>query len=40
VARLCRAVINNGDDAVLACLKQNRGRLGKVCAKVLTDNGQ
>jgi hypothetical protein len=40
VARLCRAVINNGDDAVLACLKQNRARLGKVCAKVLTDNGQ
>jgi hypothetical protein len=40
VARYCRAVINNGDDAVLACLKQNRGRLGKVCAKVLTDNGQ
>jgi hypothetical protein len=40
VARLCRAVINNGDDAVLGCLKQNRARLGKVCAKVLTDNGQ
>jgi len=40
VARYCRAVINNGDDAVLACLKQNRGRLSKICAKVLTDNGQ
>ena len=39
-ARYCRAVINNGDDAVLACLKQNRARLSKVCAKVLTDNGQ
>ena len=39
-ARYCRAVINNGDDAVLSCLKQNRARLSKVCAKVLTDNGQ
>ena len=40
VARYCRAVINDGDDAVLACLKQNRARLSKTCAKVLTDNGQ
>jgi hypothetical protein len=28
------------NDAVLACLKQNRARLSKICAKVLTDNGQ
>jgi hypothetical protein len=40
VARHCRAVMNDGDDAVLACLKQNRARLSKVCVKVLTDNGQ
>jgi hypothetical protein len=40
VARYCRAVINNGDDAVLACLKQNRASLSKLCAKALTDNGQ
>jgi hypothetical protein len=40
VARHCRAVMNDGDDAVLACLKQNRARLSKACAKVLTDNGQ
>jgi hypothetical protein len=40
VSRHCRAVINDGDDAVLACLKQNRAKLSKVCAKVLTDNGQ
>jgi hypothetical protein len=40
VARHCRPVINDGDDAVLACLKQNRARLSKACAKVLTDNGQ
>jgi hypothetical protein len=25
---------------VLACLKQNRERLSKGCAKVLTDHGQ
>ncbi len=40
VARYCRAVINDGDDAVLACLKQNRAKLSKLCAKALTDNGQ
>ena len=40
VARHCRTVINDGDDAVLACLKQNRARLSKACARVLTDNGQ
>jgi hypothetical protein len=40
VARHCRAVMNDGDNAILACLKQNRARLSKTCAKVLTDNGQ
>jgi hypothetical protein len=25
---------------VLACLKQNRTRLGKACDKVLTEHGQ
>jgi hypothetical protein len=40
VARHCRAVMNDGDDAVLVCLKQNRAKLSKSCAKVLTDNGQ
>jgi hypothetical protein len=40
VARHCRAVMNDGDMAVLACLKQNRARLSKVCEKVLTDHGQ
>jgi hypothetical protein len=40
VARHCRAVMNDGDMAVLACLKQNRPRLSKTCQKVLTDNGQ
>jgi hypothetical protein len=40
VSRHCRAVINDGDSAVLGCLKQHRGRLSKACDKVLTDNGQ
>ncbi len=40
VSRHCRAVINDGDQAVLACLQHNRPRLSKACAKVLTDNGQ
>jgi hypothetical protein len=40
VSRLCRAQMNDGDSAVLGCLKQHRSRLSKACAKVLTDNGQ
>jgi hypothetical protein len=40
VARHCRSVMNDGDMAVLACLKQNRARLSKTCEKVLTDHGQ
>lgn len=40
VTRFCRAIMNNGDGAVLACLKQNRTRLSKACDKVLTDHGQ
>jgi hypothetical protein len=40
VTRHCRAVMNNGDSAVLACLKQNRPKLSKACDKMLTDHGQ
>ena len=40
VTRFCRAVMNNGDGAVLACLKEHRARLTKACDKVLTDHGQ
>jgi hypothetical protein len=40
VTRFCRAHINEGDQVVLACLQQNRVRLSKACAKVLTDHGQ
>ena len=40
VSRFCRAQMNDGDQIVLACLKQNRARLSKACAKVLTEHGQ
>ena len=40
VSRFCRAVMNDGDSAVLACLKQHRARLSRACEKVLADNGQ
>jgi hypothetical protein len=40
VSRLCRAKMSDGDMVVLGCLKDNRSRLGKACAKVLADNGQ
>jgi Cysteine rich repeat len=40
VSRHCRSVMNDGDQVVLVCLKQNRARLSKACDKVLTDHGQ
>ena len=40
VSRFCRANINDGDQVILACLKQNRARLSRTCAKVLVDHGQ
>ncbi|HEU0081460.1 MAG TPA: hypothetical protein VFQ87_01190 [Bradyrhizobium sp.] len=40
VSRFCRAHMDEGDQVILACLKQNRARLSKTCAKVLTDHGQ
>ncbi len=40
VSRHCRAVMNDGDQAVLACLKQNRARISKACDKVLVEQGQ
>jgi hypothetical protein len=40
VSRFCRAQMNDGDQVVLACLKENRGRLSRACAKVLTEHGQ
>ena len=38
--RLCKAVLNDGDTAVLACLKQNRARLRAGCVKMLQEKGQ
>jgi hypothetical protein len=40
VSRFCRAKMNDGDQVVLACLKQNRARISKACEKVLTEHGQ
>jgi hypothetical protein len=40
VSRLCRAHMQEGDQVVLACLKQNRSKLSKACLQVLTDHGQ
>ncbi len=40
VSRFCRAQMNDGDQIVLACLKQNRARISKPCQKVLTEHGQ
>ena len=40
VSRFCRAHINDGDQIVLACLKEHRAKLSKACEKVLTDHGQ
>jgi len=40
VSRFCRARMNDGDSAVLGCLKQHRSRLSRACDKVLTENGQ
>lgn len=40
VSRLCRAVMNESDGAILNCLQQHRAKLSAKCAKVLTDNGQ
>ncbi|QWG18572.1 hypothetical protein KMZ68_01330 [Bradyrhizobium sediminis] len=39
-SRFCRAHLNDGDQVVLACLKQNRARLSKGCQQVLASHGQ
>ena len=40
VSRFCRAQMNDGDQIVLACLKQNRARISKGCQQVLASHGQ
>jgi Cysteine rich repeat len=39
-SRFCRPHLNEGDQVVLSCLKQNRSRLTKGCQQVLTSHGQ
>jgi hypothetical protein len=40
VQRHCRAVMDQGDLTVLACLKENREKLSAACAQVLKSHGQ
>jgi hypothetical protein len=40
VSRFCRANMNDGDQVVLGCLKQNRAKLSKACQQTLTSHGQ
>ena len=40
VSRFCRAVMDQGDLAVLACLQQNRRKISKACNQVLANHGQ
>ena len=40
VSRHCRAVMNDGDLTVLACLKQHRAKISKKCNAVLVSHGQ
>jgi hypothetical protein len=39
-SRFCRAHLNDGEQVVLACLKQYRGRLTKACQATLASHGQ
>ena len=40
VRRLCKAVIDQGDLAVLSCLQTNRTKLNGTCTKFLKEVGQ
>lgn len=40
VQRHCRAVIDQGDFTVLACLKENRAKISAACDQVLRTHGQ
>lgn len=40
VQRHCRAVIDQGDFTVLACLKENRAKISQACNQVLKIHGQ
>ena len=40
VQRHCRAVIDQGDFTILACLQQNRPKISKACDQVLKNHNQ
>ncbi|MFL6791513.1 MAG: hypothetical protein ACJ8EE_10130 [Bradyrhizobium sp.] len=40
VQRHCRAVIDQGDFTILACLQQNRPKISTACDQVLKNHGQ
>jgi hypothetical protein len=40
VHRFCRHVIDQGDFTILACLKENRGKISEACGQVLKTHGQ
>jgi len=40
VARFCRALMDQGDFTILACLKENRAKLSMACDQVLKNHGQ
>jgi nucleoid-associated protein YejK len=40
VSRYCRAQMQDGDQIVLACLKQNRAKISKGCQQMLASHGQ
>ena len=40
VSRFCRAQMQDGDQIILACLKQNRAKISKACQEKLASHGQ
>lgn len=40
VQKHCRAVIDQGDFTILACLQQNRPKISQACDQVLKNHGQ
>ena len=40
VSRFCRAHMDEGDQVILMCLKQNRARISRACQQVLASHGQ
>jgi hypothetical protein len=40
VQKHCRAVIDQGDFTILACLKENRSKISEACNQVLKTHGQ